>query len=497
MSSLLVKNALAIVTVDDEDRILKNESILIEDGVITYIGKEARQADREIRADGCFVYPGLINTHNHLYQTFTRNLPQVQKMELFPWLITLYEIWKGLDEDCIFYSSLTGLGELLRNGCTTAMDHHYVFPRVGSEHFIDRQFEAADLLGIRFHATRGSMSLGKSDGGLPPDELVQPVDVILKDSRRLVEKYHDPKPFAMHQVSLAPCSPFSVSEDLLVESAALARSLGVRLHTHLCETKDEEHFTLSKVGMRPLAYMEKCGWVGPDVWYAHGIHFNDDELRLLADTGTGIAHCPVSNMKLSSGINMKYFGKTSGTVAALLAVVVVTGSLSSLIMFQARGEMKAAQEGYWWRSWGKIHPKYDSPVVSMLWQSGFALILVFMTTIQDLLGIFTFICLVRNALLFVAWFPLQKKENYKPSFRAPGGAIMAILAIVPSAILAWGELGGIVSGEVPLLSWNPISAGLLVIASALPFYFYFRKVNADIIEEAERRRNEAILGTSD
>lgn len=302
MSSLLVKNALAIVTVDDEDRILKNESILIEDGVITYIGNEARQADREIRADGCFVYPGLINTHNHLYQTFTRNLPQVQKMELFPWLITLYEIWKGLDEDCIFYSSLTGLGELLRNGCTTAMDHHYVFPRVGSEHFIDRQFEAADLLGIRFHAARGSMSLGKSDGGLPPDELVQSVDVILKDSRRLVEKYHDPKPFAMHQVSLAPCSPFSVSEDLLIESAALARSLGVRLHTHLCETKDEERFTLSKQGMRPLAYMEKCGWVGPDVWYAHGIHFNDDELRLLADTGTGIAHCPVSNMKLSSGV---------------------------------------------------------------------------------------------------------------------------------------------------------------------------------------------------
>ena len=302
MSSLLVKNALAIVTVDDEDRILKNENILIEDGVITYIGNEALQADREIRADGCFVYPGLINTHNHLYQTFTRNLPQVQKMELFPWLITLYEIWKGLDEDCIFYSSLTGLGELLRNGCTTAMDHHYVFPRVGSGHFIDRQFEAADLLGIRFHAARGSMSLGKSDGGLPPDELVQSVDVILKDSRRLVEKYHDPKPFAMHQVSLAPCSPFSVSEDLLIESAALARSLGVRLHTHLCETKDEERFTLSKQGMRPLAYMEKCGWVGPDVWYAHGIHFNDDELRLLADTGTGIAHCPVSNMKLSSGV---------------------------------------------------------------------------------------------------------------------------------------------------------------------------------------------------
>ena len=188
-------------------------------------------------------------------------------------------------------------------------------------------------------------------------------------------------------------------------------------------------------------------------------------------------------------------GRTSGTVAALLAVVVVTGSLSSLIMFQARGEMKAAQEGYWWRSWGKIDPRYDSPVVSMLWQSGFALILVWLTTIQDLLGIFTFICLVRNALLFVAWFPLQKKANYKPTFKAPGGAIMALLAIVPSAILAYGELqwNGLLDGSTPLFSWNPISAGILVIASALPFYFYFKKSNADIIEEAERKRNEAIF----
>ena len=189
-------------------------------------------------------------------------------------------------------------------------------------------------------------------------------------------------------------------------------------------------------------------------------------------------------------------GRTSGTVAALLAVIVVTGSLSSLIMFQARGEMKAAQEGYWWRSWGKIDPKYDSPVVSMLWQSGFALVLVFMTTIQDLLGIFTFICLVRNALLFFAWFPLQKKENYKPTFKAPGGPIMAILASVPSLILAYGELqwNGLLDGSTPLFSWNPISAGILVIVSALPFFFYFKKTNADIIEESERKRNAAIFG---
>lgn len=185
-------------------------------------------------------------------------------------------------------------------------------------------------------------------------------------------------------------------------------------------------------------------------------------------------------------------GTQAGTVAAILAVVVVTGSLSSLIMFQARGEMKAAQEGYWWRSWGKIDPKYDSPVISMLWQSGFALVLVWATAIQDLVAIFTFICLLRNALLFCAWFPLRKKPNYHPTFKAPGGPVMAILAIVPSLILMFGELGGIISGEVPLFSFNPISAGILIVVSAVPFFLHWRKVNADIIEQAEERRNAAI-----
>ena len=302
MNSILIQNARAIVTVDDQDRVLYDSNLLIENGIITYIGPEAKEAQRVIDARGCFVYPGLVNTHHHLYQTFTRNLPQVQKMELFPWLTALYEVWRGLDEDCIYYSSLTGLGELVRYGCTTCMDHHYVFPREGSERFIDTQFRAADDLGIRFHATRGSMTRGKSDGGLPPDDLVQPVDVILKDSQRLVEKFHDPKPFAMHQVALAPCSPFSVTTDLLKESALLARDLKVRLHTHLCETKDEEHFCLELLGKRPLDYMASCGWLGNDVWFAHGIYFNDEELKLLADTGTGVAHCPVSNMKLASGV---------------------------------------------------------------------------------------------------------------------------------------------------------------------------------------------------
>lgn len=298
----LIRNAQAVVTVDAEDRVLHNANILIEDRVIRYIGTEPQPADQVIDASHCFVYPGLINTHHHLYQTFTRNLPQVQKMELFPWLVTLYEIWRGLDEDCIYDSSLIGIGELMRYGCTTCMDHHYVFPRTGSEHFIDQQFRAADTLGVRFHATRGSMSRGKSDGGLPPDDLVQDVDTILSDSERLVKKFHDTTPFSMHQVALAPCSPFSVTTQLLKDSAVLARQLGVRLHTHLCETIDEENFTLQAVGMRPLEYMESCGWVGPDVWYAHGIHFNDEELKLLARTGTGVAHCPVSNMKLASGV---------------------------------------------------------------------------------------------------------------------------------------------------------------------------------------------------
>lgn len=185
-------------------------------------------------------------------------------------------------------------------------------------------------------------------------------------------------------------------------------------------------------------------------------------------------------------------GAQAGNIAAVLAVIVVTGSLSSLIMFQARGEMKAAQEGYWWRSWGKIDPKFDSPVISMLWQSGFALILVWASSIQDLLGLFTFICLLRNALLFCAWFPLQKKANYKPTFKAPAGPVMAVLAIVPSFILMFDCLSGIISGETPLFSFNPITAGILIVISAVPFFFRWRRVNADIIEAAEKRRNAAV-----
>ena len=301
MSTLLIKNARYIVSCDDRDTLYERCNLFIRDSAVEYIGPEFRQADQVIDASRMAVYPGLINTHHHLYQLFSRNLPQVQRMELFPWLVTLYDVWKNLDEEMISWSSLTGMGELLKTGCTTCFDHHYVFPERADD-LIAAQFRAAEQLGMRFHASRGSMDLSQKDGGLPPDSVVQTIDAILADSERLVRVWHDDSRFSMHQVALAPCSPFSVSGDLLRESAGLARALGVRLHTHVAETRDEEDFTLQKFGLRPLAYMESLGWVGPDVWYAHGIHFNDGELRRLAETGTGVAHCPISNMKLSSGV---------------------------------------------------------------------------------------------------------------------------------------------------------------------------------------------------
>ena len=300
--TLLVKNVKHLVTCDADDRLLDGVNVFIRDGVIESIGQNEETAADVIDASNMVMYPGLINTHHHLYQTFSRNLPQVQNMELFPWLKTLYEIWKHVDEDVVYYSSLTGMGELLKTGCTTCLDHHYVFPGTVGGGLLDAQFHAADELGMRFHATRGSMDLSVKDGGLPPDSVVQSVDEILKDSEEAVARHHDGSRYSMHQVALAPCSPFSVTGELLRESAVLARKLKVRLHTHLAETKDEEQFTLSRFGMRPLEYMESLGWVGPDVWYAHGIHFTEGELKRLADTGTGVAHCPVSNMKLSSGV---------------------------------------------------------------------------------------------------------------------------------------------------------------------------------------------------
>lgn len=302
MSTLLIKNLHTLVTCDDRDSIIHQVDLLCKDGWIADIGPRLQDtADTVIDGSHLWCYPGLVNTHHHLYQVFSRNLPQVQNLELFDWLTALYEIWKGLNRDVVRLSSLTGMGELLKHGCTTCFDHHYVFP-AGAGDLLGAQFAAAEELGVRMFASRGSMDLSRKDGGLPPDSVVQAVDEILRDSARVIEVYHDPRPGSMHQVALAPCSPFSVSPELLRQSAVLARQYGVRLHTHLCETRDEERWTLENHGVRPLEYMSSLGWTGPDVWYAHGIHFNDEELRELARTGTGVAHCPISNMKLSSGV---------------------------------------------------------------------------------------------------------------------------------------------------------------------------------------------------
>ncbi len=290
-----------IVSCDPLDRVYTDTELWFENGEIVHIGSWDRSADREYDCKGMIVYPGLINVHHHLYQYFSRNLSKVQNLELFDWLKALYGVWKNLNEKTVYLSSCAGMAELMRYGCTTCFDHHYVFPENGGD-LLGAQFAAANALGIRMHASRGSMDLSEKDGGLPPDSVVQTVDAILRDCERAIQTYHDPNPFSMRQVVVAPCSPFSASGTLYRESAVLARESGVQLHTHLCETKDEEAYTLSAFGMRPFDYLASLGWTGKDVFYAHGIHFNDSEMDRIAETGTKIAHCPVSNMKLSSGV---------------------------------------------------------------------------------------------------------------------------------------------------------------------------------------------------
>jgi cytosine/adenosine deaminase-related metal-dependent hydrolase len=303
MASLLIKNARNIITMDHDRKQYPGGSMYIEGQEIIAIGYQLpyETADTVIDARNKIIFPGLINTHHHLYQTFTRNIPWAQNCELFDWLSTLYDIWRFIRPEDVYLSAAVGIGELLKSGCTTTSDHFYVFPNGISGELIDEEIRAATDLGIRFYPTRGSMSLGRSKGGLPPDEVVQSEDVILKDTRRVLETYHDDHKFSMVRVGVAPCSPFSVSKDLLRESAALARSYGVRMHTHLAETHDEEAFCMEKLGLRPLELMEETGWIGHDVWFAHGIWFNQDEIRKIGACGCGVAHCPSSNMKLSSG----------------------------------------------------------------------------------------------------------------------------------------------------------------------------------------------------
>ncbi len=302
MPTLLLKNADVVVTMDPSRRELNDAGLFVQDNVIQQVGatKELpKTADRVIDARGMIVLPGLINTHHHLYQTLTRALPAAQDADLFHWLKTLYPIWAELSPEAVYTSALVGLAELILTGCTTAADHLYLFPN-GST--LDDEIRAAREIGIRFHPTRGSMSLGESRGGLPPDRVTDGEESILRDSRRVIELFHDAARYSMCRIALAPCSPFSVTPELMRESARLARSYHVRLHTHLAETRDEEDFCLQKFGHRPVEYAETLEWLGEDVWIAHSVWVNEVEIDKYARTGTGVAHCPTSNMRLASGI---------------------------------------------------------------------------------------------------------------------------------------------------------------------------------------------------
>jgi 8-oxoguanine deaminase len=300
MKTLLIKNATLLVTMDNERREIAGGGLFIRDHVIEQVGTTTElpaTADQVIDLSDHLILPGLINTHHHLYQTLTRAL--AQEANLFTWLTTLYPIWANLTDEAVYVSTLTGLAELALSGCTTSSDHLYIYP---NDCTLDSQIRAAGEIGLRFHAARGSMSLGESQGGLPPDRVTEDEAFILKDSRRLIEQYHNPERHAMLRVVLAPCSPFSVTPDLMRESAALARAYGVRLHTHLAETIEEEEFCLATFGQRPVAYVESLGWTGEDVWHAHCVHMSGPEITLFGRTGTGVAHCPTSNMRLASGI---------------------------------------------------------------------------------------------------------------------------------------------------------------------------------------------------
>jgi cytosine/adenosine deaminase-related metal-dependent hydrolase len=302
MATTLIRNCALVATMDDARREIAGGGLFIRDHVIEAVGSTAElpaTADRLLDLPDHLVIPGLVNTHHHLYQTLTRAVPGAQDAGLFEWLRTLYPIWAELTDEGVYVSAVVGLAELLRGGCTTASDHLYIFP---NDVTLDAEIQAAADLRIRFHATRGAMSLGESKGGLPPDRIVEDETAILKDTRRAIEQYHDPARYAMCRVGVAPCSPFSVTPDLMREAAALARQYGVRLHTHLAETRDEEAFCLERFGRRPVAYAESLGWAGPDVWYAHAIHVDEGQQARMGRSGTGVAHCPSSNMRLGSGV---------------------------------------------------------------------------------------------------------------------------------------------------------------------------------------------------
>ena len=300
MTDTLIQNARLVLIMDARRRALSNCDVLIRGGLIAAVGSGLSSAGcRVVNADGCLVTPGLINTHHHLYQTMTRAVPDAQDQTLFGWLKTLYPIWSAMRPDDFFTSAQVGMAELLLSGCTTTSDHLYIYPN-GAR--LEDTIEAANEIGMRFQPTRGAMSIGESDGGLPPDHLVEHEPEILEDMIRVIDAFHDPSHGSMVRVGVAPCSPFSVSRELMRDTAILARDKGVMMHTHLAENEEDIAYSIDKFGVRPGQYVEDLGWVGPDVWHAHCVKLNAQEIELFARTKTGVAHCPCSNCRLGSGI---------------------------------------------------------------------------------------------------------------------------------------------------------------------------------------------------
>jgi len=308
--SILIKNPLLCCRMaenihnDDVLNTFSGGHIYIEENRVISAGPEkfTGTADREIDASRMVVLPGFVNTHHHFFQTLTRNIYATQKSELFDWLVTNYEIWRGISGKAFYISAKTAIAELLKSGCTTTSDHLYLFPNQAESTLIDREIEAAQELGIRFQPTRGSMSLSKKDGGLPPDDVIQTEAQIIEDTLRLIKKYHDASYGAMTRISLAPCSPFSVTPELMKETARIAEENNLQIHTHLAETRDEEDFCINKLGRRPFDFMKSVNWIDSNAWFAHSIYLNDEEIRQGGEVGIGVAHCPSSNMRLGSGI---------------------------------------------------------------------------------------------------------------------------------------------------------------------------------------------------
>ena len=351
MSKIFINNPLMVATMNDNQEEYSGGHVLIENDKIISIGKNdlTVEVDEVIDASNMVVLPGFVNTHHHFYQTLTRNIPRMQDAPLFSWLNDHYELWRELTEEGVTVSTKTALAELMKSGTTTSSDHLYLFPQKTSAQLIDVEIAAAQEMGIRFHPTRGSMSFGKSNGGLPPDDVVQTEAEIQADTERLVEKYHDESDGSMLRIALAPCSPFSVTPELMRSTADYAKTNNLLIHTHLAETIDEENFCLDSYGKRPVDYLDSLGWIDKNAWFAHTVHLNDDEIKMMGDAGCGVSHCPTSNMRLGSGI-ARIKKMIDAGISVSLAVDGSASNDSSNILSEIRNAMllsRLREEQYW------------------------------------------------------------------------------------------------------------------------------------------------------